>query len=308
MKVKSFLARWMSRTLFLIFYLLDIAGFYYLTGNLQYTAAWVAAIWIILAIRTGFTLITLKAHSVKNATYSDAAYLQNCMEEVLSRSTAIGRQRIKIRLYIADNESLNCYAVGRRSIVVNRSMLRLGDRSILESDLGHQLSHIYNMDPLFLSILEFNLFIGIFSFGLALFVASTAVILITALIFGMFFSSWIGYTIGTTAGKAIKKCFSLILRGFYYVHKTISALLCRCQNFEADNYSVWLGYANGLLTLLQLQESRQRYAIETSWIEDLLCCEPSHYRRASHILNLKHEIDMLEEAGYEALPYENLFE
>ena len=206
MKVKSILGRYMSRVLFIFFYTLDIVRIYYLTGDILYTAIGAAVILGVLAIQMGVSLLTLRVHSVKNSSRGDANYLLSCMDEVINRSVAVGRKRKKIHLWIADNESLNCYTVGR-SIVVNRSMLRLGDRRMLEACLSHEYSHVLNYDSFFTAILELNIFVGLCGLGLSLFGVAVAIVLIVALVFGLIFSSWIGFTIGTIFGKAIKWCF-----------------------------------------------------------------------------------------------------
>lgn len=227
-----------------------------------------------------------------------------CMK-VIRRSVAVGRKRKTIHLWIADNEALRCYSVGN-NIIVNKSILRLGDRTMLEAGLAHQLSRVYNWDPIFSSLLKLNIFAGMCILGLSLFGSAVAIILIASLIFGMIFSSWIGFTVGTMIGKAIKWCFGLVMRAFYYITKAFSAFLCRRQAFEADRYTALLGYSSAMVSLFRLEERMERHAVQTSWIEDLLDDSPSHYRRTVQFERMEEEISRLEQ-NYEVMPYENPF-
>ena len=308
MKGKIYFARGMSRVLLTVLYALDIVGIYYITGDILYTVIGAAIILCVLAIQMGVCLLTLRAHSIKNSPRGDANYLQSCMDEVMRRSVAVGRRRKKIHLWIADNEALRCYSVGN-NIIVNKSMLRLGDRTMLEAGLANQLSRVYNWDSIFSLLLKLNIFAGMCLLGLSLFGSAVAIILIVALIFGMIFSSWIGFTVGTIIGKAIKWCFGLVMRAFYYTTKVFSSFLCRRQAFEADRYTALLGYSRAMVGMFRLEERMERHAVQTSWIEDLLDDSPSHYRRIVQFERMEEEIARLEqsEQNYEIMPYENLF-
>jgi len=308
MKVKSIFARSMSRVLFAVFYMLDIAGIYYFTGDISYTVIGATAILAILAVQMGMCLLTLKAHSIRNSPRGDSNYLQSCMDEVMRRSVSVGRKQKTVHLWIADNEALRCYAVGNH-IIVNKSMLRLGDRTMLEAELAHQLSRVYNWDSVFSSFLKLNIFAGMCILGLSMFGWAVVTILIASLIFGIFFSSWVGFTVGTAIGKAVKWCFNLVMRAFYYISKAFSAFLCRRQAFEADRYTALLGYSRAMMSLFQLEERMERHAVQTSWIEDFLDDNPSHYRRIVQFERMEEEIARLEqiEHNYEVMPYENPF-
>lgn len=308
MKGKIYFARGMSRVLLTVLYAFDIAGIYYITGDILYTAIGAAIILCIMTIQMGVCLLTLRAHSIKNSPRGDANYLQSCMDEVMRRSVAVGRRRKIIHLWIADNEALRCYSVGN-NIIVNKSMLRLGDRTMLEAGLANQLSRVYNWDSIFSLLLKLNVFAGMCLLGLSLFGSAVAIILIVALIFGMIFSSWIGFTVGTIMGKAIKWCFGLVMRAFYYTTKVFSAFLCRRQAFEADRYTALLGYSRAMVGMFRLEERMERHAVQTSWIEDLLDDSPSHYRRIVQFERMEEEITRLEqnEHNYEVMPYENPF-
>lgn len=308
MKGKIYFARAMSRVLLTVLYALDIAGIYYITDDILYTVIGAAIILFVLAVQTGISLLTLRAHSIKNSTHGDVNYLQSCMEEVMRRSIVVGRKRIKVYLWIADNEALRCYSVGN-NIIVNKSMLRLGDRTMLEANLANQLSRVYNWDSVFSLFLKLNIFASICLLGLSLFGTAVAIILIVALIFGLIFSSWIGFTVGAITGKAIKRCFGLVMRVFYYITKVFSSFLCRRQSFEADRFTALLGYSRAMVSMFRLEERMEQHAVQTSWIEDLLDDSPSHYRRIVQYERMEEEIARLEHTGYnyEALPFENPF-
>jgi len=310
MKAKVIIGRYMSRVLFAIFYVLDIFVIYRITGNITYTAIGAIAILAILTIQMGISLLMLKAHPIKNSSRGDAEYLQSCMNEVMNRSVASGRKRCKVYLWITENESLNSYAVGW-NIIVNKSMLRLGDRKMLEASLAHQLSHVYNFDTVFAALLKLNVFVGMCALCFSLFGTAVVIILIVALIFGLIFSSWIGFTVGAIFGKALKWCFGLITRAYYYTCKAFSSFLYRRQEYEADRFLAFLGkdYSRAMVNLFRLEERMERHAVQTSWIEDMLNDSPSRYRRTVQFERIEEEIERLEleRRSYEVMPYENPF-
>lgn len=298
MKVKIMFARGMSRVLFLLLYIADIAVIYHLTGDASYTAIGASAILVLMGIRMGVSLLVLRAHSLRNYRGDDVRYLQSCMDEVMERSVSIGRKRTKVRLFIADNASLNCFTVGR-SIVVNRGIMELGDRTMLEANLGHELSHVYNLDSYFAALLEMNIFAGLCVLGLSLFGMAVAVVLIAALIFGLIFSSWIGFTAAALLGKAAKGFIQLVRRIYYYFFKAFSAFLYRRQEFEADRYTALLGYSRAMVGFFSLNERVERKAVQTSWMEDLLNDHPSDYRRIVQFEKMSEQIVLLEQARRE---------
>lgn len=308
MKNKIFISRYLSKVFTFALFLFDLICIFRLTGNHIYTAAGAAIIPIIISLKMGIDLLMLKAHSLRNSCISDEYYLQSCIDEVMNRSMSIGRKPMKVRLWIADNESLSCYTVGR-SIVVNKSMLRLGDRAMLEGALSHELSHVYNLDSLFASLLEINLVAALCVLGLCLLGASAVIVLVTVIIFGLIFSSWIGFTAGTFLGKAMHNLNRIAVRAFYYICKGCSAFLYRRQEFESDRFAGLLGYSNAMISLINLNERMNRRAVQTSWTEDLLNKHPSDYLRIVQFERIKDEIDRAEQQ-YENngdLPYNNPF-
>ena len=132
-----------------------------------------------------------------------------------------------------------------------------------------------------------------------------------ALVFGMIFSSWIGFTAGAIIGKVLKWWFGLVMRAFYYITKVFSSFLCRRQAFEADRYCALLGkdYSRAMINMFHLEERMERHTVQTSWIEDLLDDSPSHYRRIVQFERMEEEIARIEqtEQNYEVMPYENPF-
>lgn len=308
MKAKIFLARGMSRLFFAILYILDIFIIYCITGDILYTVIGAAAILVSLAIQMGISLIALKAHSLRNATSSDASYLQSCMDEVMRRSTSVGRKH-KIHLWIADNESLNCYTVGN-NIVVNKSLLRLGDSSMIEACLAHELSHVLNCDWYFSALMTLNIFVTMCSLSLFLFGMGVALVLIMVILFSIIFSAWAGFAVGTMIGKVLKFFSKLITSIFYYTTKAFSAFLCRRQEFEADRYAAILGYSFAIINIIHLIEQHERHSIQTSWIEELLNDHPSAYRRIAHIERLEAKLSEIEHINQNrnVILYENPFD
>jgi Zn-dependent protease with chaperone function len=306
MNCKTTIARSLSRILFATLYVIDIVGLYYISGDVSLAMSGAVAIWVILFIQMGISLLSLRVHSLTNSKRGDAEYLRDCMDEVLSRSEYVGRKRKKIRLWIADNESLNAYNIAN-NIIVNRSLLQVGDMNMLEGLLAHELSHAYCCDWWFTALLSLNVFIGICYAGVAFLGAAIVVFLIVALLVGLLFSSWLGVIAGGYAFKFIKSCFKLFTRGFYYITKLFSAFLSRRQENEADRYACLLGYGSALLNFFRLAERVERHSVEKSWIEDLLSEHPTNYIRTNRIERMQEVISRQEEELHESLPYENPF-
>lgn len=306
MKRKITIARTLSRVLFAVTYTLDVVGLYSLSGDIFFALCGAVTIWLILFAQMGISLLSLRVHSLANSRRGDAEYLKSCMDEVLNRSVSVGRKRKSIRLWIADNESLNAFNIGN-NIIVNRSLLRLGDRNMLEGLIAHELSHAYCCDWWFISLLSLNVFVGMCYLGVTFLSVSIVVFIIVALIIGLLFSLWLGFIAGGYAVKFIKACFRLFTRGLYYVTKLFSAFLSRRQENEADRYSCLLGYGNAMICFFRLSERAERHAVEKSWIEDLLSDHSTNYVRANRIERLQDEINRQEEERFGALPYENPF-
>lgn len=306
MRGKIFAARYFSRVFLILLYALDIIVIFRLSGNPMYSLIGAILIPCIIGIQLALNLLTLNAHSIKNVTRDDAIYLKNCMDEVMKRSIAIGRKRINIRLYIADNDSLNAYTVGR-NIVVNRSLLRLGDRSILEGILAHELSHAYNYDSFFKALLELNIFAVICLLTLVFFGTAIITVLIIVIIFGVVFSSCVGFTIGTFVGKLMKHFFRLFICVFNFVSRLFAAFLYRRQEFEADRFAVLLEYGRSMINFFTLEEHTEHSAIQTSWIENLLNDHPSNYRRIVQIERFEEKINIQESKSSYIQSFDNLF-
>lgn len=293
MKTRITIARCMSRVIFAVLYLTDLYFIFRVTNDIYAACIGVGAILVLIAAQTGFNLISLKAHSLSSATRTDANYVQRCMDEVVRRSVSIGRKRKNARLWIADNEALKCYTVGN-NIVVNKNMLRLGDSSMLEGCLACEYSHILNGDYWLKALVNINVlsllcFIGLMSFG-----AAIGIVLLAVIVFGMIFSSWTGFIMGSVFGKVLKKFFGLLLRSYYYICKGFAAFIYKRQAFEADRYSGLLGYSNGMRSYLRLMERMDQRAVQTSWTEDLLNDKPSNYRRISQFDRIEEEISRQE--------------
>lgn len=307
MKTKIMVARSMSRILFCILYIADVYIIYCVTKDIPKSCIGAAGIWLVLLIQMWIHLLSLKAHSLNNSSRADVNYIQGCMEEVVRRSDSIGRKTY-VRLWVADNESLNCFTVGH-NIIVNKGLLRLGDRSMIEGCLCHEYSHVLNGDYFFAALLNVNIFIGLSVLGIIHIGAAAVIVLVAALVFGIIFSSWIGYIMGSVVGKGVKKMFGLFMRLYYYIFKIFSAFLYRVQENEADRYVGILRYSGSMISFLHLSERMERHSVQTSWVEDLLNDHPSKYRRIVRLERIEEEISGQERMmnPYQMIHHDNPF-
>jgi len=156
----------------------------------------------------------------------------------------------KIKLYISYSDAPNAFATGRRTVCVTRGLLEYDDEHI-KAVLGHEVGHLANKDTdtilvvavgnLIVSILFviIRLFANI-SFGIAEFISS---------LFGN-----IGGFIGgifRICGKLIADVVLVLLMRLW---TQIGVWLCmyssRKNEYEADAYSVRLGYGRALCQVL----------------------------------------------------------
>lgn len=155
-----------------------------------------------------------------------------------------------VQLYIRDEEEPNAFATGRKTICITEGMLDMPVDQI-KATLGHEFGHLANKDTdLILVVSVGNLIVSTF-------------ILIIRLIIDLFhiifaiISIFIGGTEGALASLINVLYHALVttfVMGLTWIWTKIGVLLVmkssRANEFEADEFSLKLGYGNELCKLL----------------------------------------------------------
>lgn len=164
-----------------------------------------------------------------------------------------------IRLYICDDDSVNAFAMGRRTICVTYGLLSLSDEQI-KAVLGHEFGHLASHDT------ELTLLVTVGNFIITVIVTIIRVILaVYNLIIGL-----IGLFMGREGAivsimNAIAQFIAtLCINGLMWLWTQLGILLVmkssRNAEFEADAFSCDLGYSDGLLSFFRILQGLERQA------------------------------------------------
>ena len=165
----------------------------------------------------------------------------------------------RINLYICEDESINAFAMGRRTICVTHGLLSLSDEEI-KAVLGHEFGHLATHDT------ELTLLITVGNFIIT---AIVTVIRVIAAVFNFFM--FLG---GLLTGEdgALPRFLHLIatllatvcINAVMWIWTQLGILLVmkssREAEYEADAFSCDLGYSEGLLSFFRVLQSMEHRA------------------------------------------------
>lgn len=161
-----------------------------------------------------------------------------------------------IRLYVSDEDGLNAFAAGTRTIAVHRELLSnyISDEEIA-GVLAHELAHHVHGDTTSLLMsLQGTVIFGIMRIFLkAIFWMVSAIIAFVLAFIGFMatdgnLEDGIGwYKIVNYIIDKISGIIDLFLAGIASLETMISRFFARQQEFAADEFSGMLGYADGLI-------------------------------------------------------------
>jgi heat shock protein HtpX len=158
-----------------------------------------------------------------------------------------------IQLYISDDDSINAFAMGRRTVCVTRGLLQLNDEQI-KGVLGHEFGHLASHDT------ELTLLITVGNFIITAIVTVIRVILaiynvIISIIAGILGDE--GAIVGLLQAVA-SFMTTLCINGLMWIWTQLGILLVmkssRNAEYEADAFSCNLGYTNGMLSFFRVLE------------------------------------------------------
>lgn len=190
-----------------------------------------------------------------------------------------------ISLYICEDDSVNAYAMGRRTICVTYGLLSLSDEQIM-AVLGHEFGHLATHDT------ELTLLITVGNF-----IITGIVTMIRAI---LFLYNCLVFVISLFMGRdgafanLLHAIASLIvtlgINGVMWVWTQLGILLVmkssREAEYEADAFSCDLGYSQGMLSFLRVLQSlehRGRKRDGSNIFAALSASHPATYKRIAKI-------------------------
>ena len=163
----------------------------------------------------------------------------------------------KISLYICDDDALNAFALGRRTVCVTRGLLQLDDEQI-KGVLGHEFGHLASHDTdltLLITVGNFLISAAITLFRVILWFYNLIISIVGAIMGGdegwlvsamSSLSSWLG---------------TLMINGLMWLWTQLGILLVmkssRDAEYEADAFSCDLGYSEGMLSFFHILEQME---------------------------------------------------
>lgn len=198
----------------------------------------------------------------------------------------------KIKIYIYDDDNVNAFAIGLKTIAVHRGMLvnNIYDNEIA-AILGHEFAHIANGDT-FCTILAIqsnaivSIFRSIFSFLMIVF--AKIVGFCVALFFETEKGAENGYTIAEACVRGINWLIDIAVSAVVFISIIIAQYSRRQHELAADDFSARLGYGQPMLHFFQRYEEIESTGNMFSLSHLLYGTHPSMQKR---ILNLQSKIN-----------------
>lgn len=191
----------------------------------------------------------------------------------------------KISLYISNDDAINAFAMGRRTVCVTRGLLTLSDEEI-KAVLGHEFGHLATHDT------DLTLLITVGNFMISAIVTMIRIGLIIYNLFVSLISIFMGdegflFDLLNSIATFIS---TLCINGLMWLWTQLGILLVmkssREAEYEADAFSCSLGYSDGLLSFFHLLESLEghgRSKERNNVFAALSASHPETYKRIARI-------------------------
>lgn len=186
----------------------------------------------ILRRQTGSTKIKRKEHEERlrplfNEVYKKAKDLHPTLNE-------------DIELFIKDDRSVNAFAMGRKTIIINRGLLESSDEEI-KAVLAHEFAHIAHKDTDILLVILIGNFVVTFLF---------AFIRIIAFITGLAIANSQKKTGELMKTLMVDSILVFLMGAWTKMGTLLTAHSSRAKEFEADKFAYHCGYGNELAAFL----------------------------------------------------------
>ena len=185
---------------------------------------------------------------------------------------------LKIYLIAGDND-MQAAAYGANCVSVSKGLFDNTDPITLNAVLGHEISHILNLDAEFnRAVFATILFIcGIISVVSFVFMAVIFLLFLVC----SFVRSWIGVMTFRGTKKVIKSVFSLIQKSIVLIYRCVVSCLSRTVEFRSDRYSAQLGYGVQLAHFLSYAAPESYHQLTLT--EALYRTHPSALKRVARL-------------------------
>ena len=199
------------------------------------------------------------------------------VEDVRHTSSA-DISNLKIYLIAGDND-MQAAAYGANCVSVSKGLFDNTDPITLNAVLGHEISHILNLDA------EFNLavFATILFVCGAISVVSFAFMAVIFLLFLVcsFFRSWLSVMAFKGTTKVVGSIFSMIQKSIVLIYRVVVSCLSRSAEFRSDCYSAQLGYGVQLAHFLSYAAPESSHQLTIT--EALYRTHPSALKRVARL-------------------------
>ena len=157
----------------------------------------------------------------------------------------------KIALYMKEDNDLNAFAMGRRTVCVTRGLLQLSDEEI-KGVLGHEFGHLVTHDTdltLLITVGNFMISAAVTAFRLLMLFYNVIVNIVSAFFGNEGALARILYSFSSFV-------ITLFVDGAMWVWTQLGILMVmkssRDAEFEADAFSCDIGYSEGLLSFFRM--------------------------------------------------------
>lgn len=220
-------------------------------------------------------------------TRKEKDFLDPIFAEVYEKARqADGNLPSDVKLYIVDDPRPNASAIGRRTVTVTKGLMENMEPNEIKAVLSHELAHIKNGDTQAILVAV----VGNFVLAAILFV-----IRIIATFFSFFlraFGAMDGTGIGGMAANAIgfgMRLLDLIIFSAVVLGVIAARFSSRQCEFQADNFSVELGYGPDMISCLEKLEYFSGGPRKLGLVQALSATHPA---TAYRIANLEKQLDL----------------
>ena len=228
--------------------------------------------------------------NLREPTETEKRRLMPIYNEVYKRALGASPNLSKsIKLFIYNDDDINAFAIGLKTIAVHRGMLinNIYDNEIA-AILGHEFAHIANGDT-FCTILavQSNAIVSVFRtlFSVLMIVVAKIIGFFVALVFETEQGAENGFTIAETCVKGISWLIDKFVLVFVVISVMIAQYSRRQHELAADNFTAKLGYGQPMIHFFQRFEEFDTTSNTFSFSHLLYGTHPSMQVRISNLQN-----------------------
>lgn len=200
-----------------------------------------------------------KVFGSRQMTLAEKEILSPMIAEVLEKHNSLSGTNWQLEkdlnITISEDDSINAFAFGKKHVIFNTGLLNIADKDIFKAVLAHEIAHLYRKDTL----------IGLTNYFVQIPTQYVLEQFKKVKLAGHVFNS-IKHMGNSAGGKSFDKAMMAMLVKLYFlpallVGSIVNAIcnlvqkaLSKQQELAADNYAAKLGYSDGLIAFLKLEE------------------------------------------------------